>query len=98
MSEDDAVLDAAELLVDGVALSEALLAGDQSEARFRARLIAAKAPLAGYQEVHVAAVQVLDLLGLPGHRPQAGYAQAIVTLSVAIEQAACFLRASPDDL
>lgn len=98
MPEDDAVLDAAELLVDAAALSEALLEGDLSEARFRARLIATRAPAAGYQEVHVAAVQVVDLLGLPGQRRQAGYAEAVMTLSVAIEQAACFLRASPDDL
>ncbi|SFW28267.1 hypothetical protein [Luteibacter sp. UNCMF366Tsu5.1] len=92
MIEDDAVLDAADLLLDAVALSEALLDGDLSEARFRARPLATKASAAGYAEVHAAAVQVVDLLGLPGHRPQAGYAAAVVTSSATVEQAAAFLR------
>jgi hypothetical protein len=92
MIDDDAVLDAAELLIDAVALSEALLDGDLSEARFRARLLATKAPAAGYEQVHVAAAHVVDLLGLPGDRPKAGYARAVMTLSATVEQAAGFLR------
>lgn len=92
MRDDDLILDTAELLVDAVALSQALLDGDLSEARFRARLIATKAPAIGFDEVHVAAVRVIDRLGTPGGQPLPGYAAAVMELSGKVEQAAAFLR------
>ncbi|MEX1826839.1 hypothetical protein [Luteibacter sp. CQ10] len=92
MASDDIILDTAELLVDAVALSQALLDGDVPEGRFRARLIAAKASAMGFDEVRAAADQVIDLLGLPGDRPRPGHAVAVTALSEKIESAAEFMR------
>ncbi|WP_213948320.1 hypothetical protein [Luteibacter sp. dw_328] len=81
MQNEEAILEVAGLLVDGVAVSEALLAGDVVEARFRARLVADGARLHGMPRVEARAFEVVRLLG-EGHRPPLpGYAEAIVKLS-----------------
>lgn len=92
MTNDDTVLDTADLLVNGVALSKALFSGGRPEGRIRARLITAKTSTMGFDEVHAAADHVIDLLGLPSDRPRPGHAVAVIALSEKNECAAGFLR------
>jgi hypothetical protein len=66
MSDGEAVPNVAALVVDGVALSESLLAGDLSEARFRAHIIASHAVGSHLRDVHSTAAEVVRLLGEPG--------------------------------
>lgn len=63
MTNGDAILQHAEIIVEAVALSQAMLDGDLQEARFRARLIATKADMAGLGAVGRAAGRVVDRLG-----------------------------------
>ena len=93
MSSEADILQVAGLIVDGVAVSEALLAGDFTEARFRARLVAAHAGTHGMAGVQAAAVEVVRLLGEGAHPPLPGYAQAVLDLSDELDQALTFLRA-----
>lgn len=94
MSHDGAVLDLAGLTIDGVALSDALLSGDLSEARFRATLIARHASGPALRDVRAAAVEVVRLLGEPGNPPTAGYALAILELSGALDRTLRLLLSS----
>ncbi|HEY4293064.1 hypothetical protein [Luteibacter sp.] len=59
MPNEQAILEVAGLLVDGVAVSEALLTGDLVEARFRARLVADGASLHGMPRVEAKAFNVV---------------------------------------
>lgn len=93
MPNEEAILEVAGLLVDGVAVSEALLAGDVVEARFRARLVADYAATYGMTHVHVAAAEVVRLLGNADHPPVADYARAVLDLSRELDQALVLLRA-----
>jgi hypothetical protein len=93
MPNEQAILEVAGLIVDGVAVSEALLAGDMEEARFRTRLVVGHARLHGMTEVQAAAVELVRLLGKTGNQPTAGYASAVVELSEALDRALTVLRA-----
>ncbi|MDR6643573.1 hypothetical protein J2X57_002794 [Luteibacter sp. 1214] len=85
MSEnEDAILRHAEIIIEAMALGQAMMAGDIQEARFRARLIATTADIAGLDDVGRAAGRVVDLLGRGSTAPTPGYGQAIEALSVAI--------------
>lgn len=84
---EQAILDVAGLTADGVALSEALLGGDLTEAPFRAHLIARRASGPHLCDVQEAAVDVVQLLGGPGKPPNDGYALAALELSGALDQA-----------
>jgi hypothetical protein len=86
------IVDVAGLVIDAAALSEALLAGDLSEARFRAALVASCSEQCGLDGVQVAAFEVVRLLGAPGQPPLPGYAQAVLALSDELGQALVFLH------
>lgn len=86
-NNEDAILQHAEIIVDAVALGQAMLDGDLQEARFRARLIATNADIAGLSDVGRAVGRVVDLLGRGSTAPRPGCGQAIEALSVAIDQA-----------
>jgi hypothetical protein len=92
MPNERAILEVAGLLVDGVAVSEALLAGDLVEARFRARLVADSASLHGMPRVEARAFEVVRLLGESNHPPLPGYAEAIVSLSEELDRVIALLR------
>jgi hypothetical protein len=94
MPEEKAILDVAGLTMDGVALSDALLAGDLPEARFRAHLIARHASGPRLGDVQAAAVDVLRLLGKPGNLPMPGYPLAVLELSGSLDRALTLMRAS----
>lgn len=87
MPDEDAILQHAEIILEAVALSEAILDRDIVEARFRARHVHALAVAAGFSDVAHAALHVMDRIGggdeLPAHR----YEQAIDALSIAIDRA-----------
>jgi uncharacterized Ntn-hydrolase superfamily protein len=93
MPDEEAILEVAALIVDGVAVSEALLAGDVVEARFRAQMVAAHAHGHGMRGVQAAAVKVVRLLGDGSHPPLPGYAQAVLDLSEALDRVLARLRA-----
>jgi hypothetical protein len=86
-NDESAILQHAEIIVEAVALSQAMLDGDLQEARFRARLIATNADSAGSGDIGRAAGRVVDFLGRGSTAPRPGYGQAIEALSVAIDRA-----------
>ena len=92
MPNEEAILEVAGLLVEGVAVSEALLAGDVLEARFRARLVADHASIHGLPRVEAKAFEVVRLLGEGDHPPLPGYAQAVVDLSEELDRVIALLR------
>lgn len=92
MQDEQAILEAAELLIEAVALSEALLEGDLTEARFRAGQLAEKPSVMSNPGLNASASRVVSLLGAPGSEPLPGYADAVVDLTDRLEQAAAFLR------
>lgn len=92
MPDEQAILEAAELLIEAVALSEALLEGDLTEARFRAGHLTEKPGVATNPNLRASAERVVSLLGPPGTHPLPGYADAVVDLTDRLEQAAAFLR------
>jgi len=87
MPNEQAVLDVAGLLSDSRALSEAVLAGDLQEARFRARLAAGRAGVQVMKKVEVTASELVRLLGHAGQPPLPGYAQAVLDLSAELDEA-----------
>jgi hypothetical protein len=92
MRNDEAIVDLAGLTLDGVALSDALLIGDLSEARFRAVLIARQASGSALSDVRAAAVEVIRLFGPPRGLPMAGYALAVLELSGTLARTLRVLR------
>jgi hypothetical protein len=86
MPNEEAILEIAGLIVDGVAVSEALLAGDLVEARFRSSLVAGQASLYGMSRVEVRAFEVVRLLGDANHPPLPGYAEAVLKLSEELDR------------
>jgi hypothetical protein len=74
------------LISDGVALSEALLAGDFPEGRFRARLIVTNSGALGLSDVQAKAGEVVRLLGGPSCPPNTGYAMAVLQLSLVLDR------------
>lgn len=75
------ILTVAELVHDSQAMSEAALARDFDEARFRAMLVSYKAHEMGLERVAAASQRVLDRLGPIGSLPQSRYGQAILRVA-----------------
>lgn len=92
MTDEQAILEIAGLIVEGVAVSEALLAGDAMEARFRAQLVADHAGIHGLPRVEAKAFEVVRLLGEGDCPPLPGYAQAVVDLSDELDRVIALLR------
>lgn len=92
MPNEQAILEVAGLLVDGVAVSEALLAGDLVEARFRARLVADHASIHGMLRVEAKAFEVACLLGEGNRPPLPGYAEAIFDLWDELDRVIALVR------
>lgn len=86
--DQDAIYALAEVILDAVALSQAMLDGDLTEARFRAQTIAQHPATLPYPALQGAATDVVEALGQPGEGPRPGYGQAIECLSRAIDEAA----------
>jgi hypothetical protein len=84
-STEDLTFALAEIILDGVAMSEATLEHDWEEARFRCQLIATKTADAGHMGAGLAAVLVLDHLGASGTKPRDGYGDAMNRLSAEID-------------
>jgi len=72
-SEEQLVLNFAAVAQEAAAMSDAALAGDLEEARFRARLLIAKADRARFVGVSLATADLLATLGPPGAPPDVGY-------------------------
>jgi len=68
-------------------MSDAVLAGDLDEARFRARLLMARADIAGFADVSRATAYVIAALGPTGHAPRPGYGAGILRVADAIDAA-----------
>lgn len=79
--DTDRILMFAELSLDAQAMSDAALAGDLDEARFRARLIVAKARENGFLPVAETAEDIAVLLRDPGMEPMPGYGHAMLRLA-----------------
>jgi hypothetical protein len=88
-----AILDVAGLIVDGVAVSEASLAGDIVEARFWARLVADHARIQSLPRVEAKAFELARLLRKSHDSPLSGYARAVLDLSEELDRALFLLRA-----
>jgi hypothetical protein len=86
MTDEQAILEIAGLIVDGVAVSEALIAGDLQEARFRAHMVADHASIHGLPRVEAIAFEVVRLLGEGNRPPLPGYAEAIDDLSEELDR------------
>ena len=70
-SRENQILDVALLVREAAAMSDAALAMDLDEARFRARLITTEANEAGYLDVALAAAHLVAILGPVGTTPSA---------------------------
>ncbi|MGY3231145.1 hypothetical protein ACVWWJ_002629 [Luteibacter sp. HA06] len=81
MPDEEAILEVAALIVDGVSVSEALLAGDILEARFRAQMVAAHALGHCMNGVQAAAVKVIRLL----HGESGPQAETTAAINGAVE-------------
>lgn len=81
---EQAIFDIAELIVNGVAVSEA---------RFRACLVADDAGVHGTQRMEAGAFGVVRLLGENNDPPHPGYAEAIVDLSEELDRVTVFFAA-----
>jgi hypothetical protein len=79
------IMVAAELACNAAAMSEAAIAGDFDEARFRAQLIASVANSAGLRGVSMAAMVAIRQLGEYGMPPNNGYGAAILLLADRLE-------------
>ena len=84
---EDSVLQHAGIILDAVALSQAVLDGDLAEARFRASLVASHANEAGLAIVEKAAVNVMVILSPAKGLSAVGIGPAIERLSIAIDEA-----------
>lgn len=84
---EDSVLQHAGIILDAVALSQAVLDGDLAEARFRASLVASHANEAGLAIVEKAAVDVMVILSPAKGLSAVGIGPAIERLSIAIDEA-----------
>jgi hypothetical protein len=91
MPNEGAILEVAGLVADGVAVSEALLAGDLVEARFRSRLFTDHASIHGIPRVDAKAFEVAPLLGEANHPPLPRYAEAALKLSEELDRVLALL-------
>ncbi len=74
-------LNFAALAEEAAAMSDAVLSNDLQEARFRAQLLAAKADLAVFGRLAMAAATLLTALGPPGTTPTTGYGADILKVA-----------------
>jgi hypothetical protein len=79
--DTDRILMFAELSLDAQAMNDAALSDDLDEARFRARLIVAKATMNGLPLVAETAEDIAVLLRDPGMDPLPGYGHAMLRLA-----------------
>lgn len=79
-TDEHRVLTIAEILSESAAMTEAALARDFDEARFRAQLIVAKADAAGLVDAVLAAALVLKTLGPTDTVPTAGYGAGMLRI------------------
>lgn len=84
---DTAIYALTEVILDAVALGQAMLDGDITEARFRATSIVSHTESRHQEGIRDAAIEVLEYLGAPGMSPKAGYGSAIDRLSQEIDKA-----------
>ena len=75
------ILDVAALVREAAAMNDAALASDLDEARFRARLIAARADESGYVDLALAAAHLVIVLGPPGTTPSPGYGAGMLRVA-----------------
>jgi hypothetical protein len=80
-ANEQSVLSFARVVLEATALSEAALAGDLEEARFRTHLLVAKADSAGFAGVARAAAALLESLGPPGESPRLGYGVGMLRIA-----------------
>ncbi|WP_036114667.1 MULTISPECIES: hypothetical protein [Luteibacter] len=80
-SRESPILDVAVLVSEAAAMGDAALEKDMDEARFRAQLIAAKADLAGYVDLAIAAAHLVAVLGPVGTTPGPGYGAGILRVA-----------------
>lgn len=66
-------------------MNDAALASDLDEARFRARLITAKADAAGYIDLALAAAHLVVILGPLGTTPSTGYGAGMLRVTNELE-------------
>lgn len=85
-AHEDRVLSGAALILDAVALSEAVLVGDIEEARFRASLIVCCPCVTSRPPLFRAAQRVVVMLGESGPTLFPGCAAAIHALSLEIDR------------
>jgi hypothetical protein len=77
---------------EAAAMSDAALAGDMDEARFRALMLAAKAEVAGFVGVESAVAALIQTLGKAGGPPGVGFGAGMINVAEAIEAEAQTLR------
>ncbi|PWF66183.1 hypothetical protein CBX98_25265, partial [Vibrio sp. T9] len=80
-SRENYILDVAVLVRDAAGMNDAALALDLDEARFRAQLIAAKADVAGYVDLALAAAHLVVVLGPVGTAPSPGYGAGMLRVA-----------------
>jgi hypothetical protein len=72
---------------EAAAVSDAALSGNFDEARFHVRLLIAKADIAGFGQVALAAIELLTSMGPSGTQPGQGYAADLLRVADALEAA-----------
>jgi hypothetical protein len=83
--DEDILLARAQLAIDAMAISRAMLDRDFDEARFRAHLVLCEASTMGLPAVGASAQKILDVLGPLGTAPAPGIGRALLELSGAID-------------
>lgn len=78
---EESILAFADIVRDSAAMNDAALAGDFDEARFRAKLIVAKADIAGHLDLALAAAYTSDRLGPVGSLPKDGYGTGMLRVA-----------------
>ena len=84
---DTAIYALTEVILEAVALGQAMLDGDITEARFRATSIVSHTESRRQEGIRDAAIEVLEYLGASGMSPKVGYGSAIDRLSQEIDKA-----------
>lgn len=73
------------MIQDASAATDAALACDFEEARFRARTVALQADALGLSGIATAAAALFERLGLPGTAPAMGWTAAILRLASCLD-------------
>jgi hypothetical protein len=77
--------DLAAVLDEAAATSEAVLAGDIEDARFRVRQLEASAEKSGFNDLAQAAVRLTQTLGRPGTPMCSGYGAGMLLIADALD-------------